>query len=158
LKTTRLQSTRFPFEPVTLDPDGVRGTIDFLSRVFEQSYSQVGFDLDGSLESAAELDRIAHEVRDRYVERGCEGMDEASRTEAENFVHGAGAYLGKLIVDNLGGSWVAAADGGLHIIGLGEMIVRPFEAAAEQLCRCEPCANPFTGLVAGIREQARGGV
>jgi len=118
-------------------------TVDFLCRIFTGSCRDAGFDLDGSLQSLFELDRIGASLASPAKQSS------AVETELENYVHGAGAYFGKVILDHYGGSWVRDDSGQLHIVGLADLVVQPFHVAASQ---AREGGSLFSALVAGIRD------
>jgi hypothetical protein len=107
----------------------LQGTLALWARVFASAYGEAGFHLDGTLISAGELDRMAQSLRGHL-----EGRDEETDREVlEDFLGGAGAYLGQVILSHFGGAWVSDASGQPQIVGLGETVVRPFDWIAERL-------------------------
>jgi hypothetical protein len=100
---------------------GLDGTVELLARIFASSYQAAGFSLDGTLLSAGELDRLA------IMLARLEPTDLPTCREVQDFVDGAGSYLGSLVVKHFGGTWVPDASGQPQIVGLGQRVVRPYE-------------------------------
>jgi hypothetical protein len=134
-------------------PDGssIEGTLEFLSRIFQASCSEAGFRLDGSLQSIEELDRVAASVAPS-LSKSCATRRRMTQEEVEDFVAGAGAYFGKIVLDHLGGTLIRDEEGQLCIVGLADLVVRPFDVAAHLAAEPEG-ESPFAALVAGIRDR-----
>ena len=107
----------------------LQGTLALWARIFASAHGEAGFHLDGTLISAGELDRMAQSLRP-HLESG-DGDEE--HEILEEFLGGAGAYLGQVILEHFGGTWVSDASGQPQIVGLGETVVRPFDWMAERL-------------------------
>lgn len=92
-----------------------------------ETWSRRGFRLDGTLGSLAELDLVALRL--------ATPSDASCRcwVEVEDFLQGAGAYVGNVLVERCGGSWVEGPGGELQVNTVGGRRVRPFALVAERV-------------------------
>lgn len=109
--------------------DEVRDLIRKLEGLLMTRYSGMGLELDRTRRSVEDLDLLMMEAD----EEGLAKRPEDPETEA--FVHQVGAYFGRTVVRELGGTWKVRGEEGVELCKVGGVGLRlnPFEIATGRL-------------------------